>query len=252
MDLLESIVSKVDNDVKQRIQDDLVTTLNDSRYSGYIDISKSVLNFLDYFNLEYNKQEVSGSLSTYFIWLKIVDDEIDINKTDVRERLKSNFKNKDFSSNINDSVDLFSELLKTHVDDSIYSSFITDLDLLYGVVLKEKSSENMVDYLDNRKQTGELTANATHTLIKPNILGDTTQFLHFFQNLGATGSLIDSVLDMKRDLEEENYSFNPSLFDNLLLYKETIKDSTKLILKHPFLINTFSKSALNNFKSSFY
>jgi len=75
--------------------------------------------------------------------------------------------------------------------------------------------------------------------------------LEFFQQLGSLGCLVDSIVDIKKDVDDKVLRFEPLIKDRINLYFKTIQRGTIFILKHPGLYKSFLYSLINNIKDKY-
>lgn len=244
----EDIEMEISNSQIPLVKEIIEGLIQNKKYVHYLQIPDRVSAFLDYFEIQYDDYNVQISLSTYFLWLKVADNEIDENSQTIGDRIKDRLVDPEIKINKetnSEPVLLLTEILKNQVNKSVYDSFVGGLNELYDAVLQERYSSTMTQYIINRKNVGRLTAYCAFEIMKPYLDNRQEIFLEFFQRLGSLGCLVDSVVDIKRDAEDGMLRFKPSINDRIKLYLNTIKEGTELLFKYPGLYRCFLNSTAN-------
>lgn len=252
--LTNNFNSLITDTQKSQAQKNISLLLQDEKYAPYLKIADKVPHFLDYFQMDYDKQGVKTSLSLYFLWLKCIDEELDTGDEHIGEQVKQNLLNS--QPNITEEIIastplLLSEVLKVQTTPATYHHLLENLHELYDSTLSEKTAPSMSQYIYQRKKSGILTAQGAFIMMEPHLLTHNHKFVSFFQQLGALGNIVDSVVDLRNDIHSQTYSFHVTFLDVVQLYTQTSKDAIKVILQHPRLVKQFSKSAVNVLKNSF-
>ena len=214
----------------------------DARYGHYVRIPERICLCLDYFNVSSSRQAVKERLHSYYLFIGVVDDVIDSSGLEAGREILKQLENRNpfFDEETRQSpAKLVTEILKGHISLEIYPIALGKLEELYQAVVKERKSNTMRAYIEQRKTIGCLTAELSYLLIRPLLKSEHNDLCRFLKKVGEVGCLIDSVIDLKADDRLGLLSFRPTLKDYLKLTGQMLHEGLKVILKHPRLLGLF-------------
>ena len=216
----------------------------DVRYGHYVRIPERICRCLDYFKVSFCRESVAERLRSYYLFIGVVDDAIDSGEPEVgREILRRLGGAEDPSFDKETGLScagLATEVLKRHISPESRASMLSKLEELYEAVLRERTSETLAAYVEQRRAVGRLTAELSYLLIRP-LLGTerAAALRRFLEKVGAVGCLVDSVIDLRADARQGLLSFSPTVGEHLRLVFETVREGFALSLRHPRLCALF-------------
>ena len=217
----------------------------DSRYGHYVRIPERICRCLDYFKVSSSRGAVKERLHSYYLFIGVVDDFIDSSRLEAGGEVLKQLGNSvpSFDEETRQSrAKLVTEILKCHISLEIYPTVLAKLDELYRAVMRERKSESMRAYIEQRKAIGCLTAEVSYLLIRPLLKSEHKDLCVFLQRVGEVGCLIDSVIDLRADDRVGLLSFSPTLKDYLKLTGQMLQEGLRILLKHPRLLGLFLES----------
>ncbi len=246
-------------ETRKRMRDLSRIASKDKRYSPYLRLPYKITKFLKYFKIKFDFEKIVEATKAYFLWLKVVDDEIDEKNKGLSaikeeiERSLSGKKNRakgleelcQNGQTEKSALIIATENFKKVIKKESFPKMKKELEALYTAAVLESDSPTMEEYIASRKEIGRQTANCAYSLIKqycyaPNTLNK--KFYEFFCEIAELGCLVDSAIDIKKDLEKKVLKFSPSFADKMKLYLETTKKTIKLFQKYPGLSKEFLES----------
>lgn len=167
----------------------------------------------------------------FAIWLRMADDEMEHNK-DIGLRCFEIFETGvcDGETNFEIVTQALSELTKDN-----RSRFLPLARDLYHSVLAESQATNMKDFINIRSDNGEKIVNFAVEIFDPQANHTHEKFVHFFRMWVATGNLMDSIIDFRKDVKSGVYNFPVSFRDKVILTLASLKSLTKSLIRNPFM-----------------
>jgi hypothetical protein len=214
----------------------------DARYGHYVRIPERICRCLDYFNVPAGRSDVKGRLLPYYLFIGVVDDVIDSSGLEAGREILKRLEDRTpfFDEETKRSrAKLVTEVLKFHIGPDVYTRVLAGLEELYRAVVRERQSQTMRAYIEQRKVIGRLTAELSYLLIRPLLKGEHKELCRFLKTIGEVGCLIDSVIDLRADNRLGLLSFRPTLKDYLKLNGQTLREGLKVTLRHPRLLGLF-------------
>jgi hypothetical protein len=226
----------------------------DSRYGHYVRIPERICRCLDYFKVSYSRGAVKERLHSYYLFIGVADDVIDSSRPEAGGKILKQLDNMIpfFDEETGRSrAKLVTEILKCHIGLDIYPTVLAKLEELYRAVIRERKSETMGAYIEQRKAIGRLTAEVSYLLIRPLLDSEHEDLCAFLQEVGEVGCLIDSVIDLRADDRVGLLSFRPTLKDYLKLTGRMLREGLRIVLKHPRLLGLFVESVNDDLLDQF-
>src|SRR5215210_8009705 len=128
--------------------------LKDSRYGHYARIPERICRCLYYFNVSSSRRAVKERLHSYYLFIGVVDDFIDSSRPEVGGEILKQLDNRIpfFNEETRHSrAKLVTEILKCHISLDIYPAVLAKLEELHRAVTRERKSETMGAYIEQRK-----------------------------------------------------------------------------------------------------
>lgn len=214
----------------------------DARYGHYVRIPERICRCLDYFKVASRRSVVKERLHSYYLFIGVVDDAIDSSQLEAGREILKRLDNRSPSFNEETKqscTKLVTEVLKCHISLEIYPLVLAKLEELYQAVVRERKSQTMKAYIEQRKAVGCLTAELSYLLIRPLLKSEREDLCRFLQQVGAVGCLVDSVIDLRADDQLGLLSFRPTLKDHLKLTGQMLREGLRVSLRHPRLFGLF-------------
>lgn len=221
----------------------------DSRYGHYARIPERICRCLDYFNITHSRNAVKERLHSYYLFIGVVDDAIDSSQLEAGREILKQLENRSplFDEEIRQSTSkLVTEILKHHINLEIYPAVLLKLEELYWAVVRERKSETIAAYIEQRRNIGCLTAELSYMLIQPLLSSERKDLCIFLEKVGEVGCLVDSVIDLREDERQGLLSFKPTLKDFLKLTHRMLHEGLRVTLKHPRLLSLFLEAATDD------
>ncbi|HEY0077493.1 MAG TPA: hypothetical protein VGB73_02525 [Pyrinomonadaceae bacterium] len=218
----------------------------DARYGHYVRIPERICRCLVYFKVGFCIEEVAERLRSYYLFIGVVDDAIDSGEPEIGrailKRLEAARPSFDEETGLS-CAGLAAEVLKRHISPESRAAMLSKLGELYEAVLRERASETLDAYVEQRRAVGRLTAELSYLLIRPLLDGERAALLRFLERVGAVGCLVDSVIDLRADARQGLLSFSPTVGEHLRLAFVTVREGFALTLRHPRLCGLFLEAA---------
>ena len=227
---------------------------DDPKYQHFVRIPDRIIQCIDYFGIECDRAATRARLHAYYLFIGVVDDEIDSGRTDTGKLILEYLsKPAPVCAEVanRSSVRLMTEILKSHLSDKPYSLMITRLRDLYGEVVSEREAASIDTYIGYRKSVGALTAELSYLLISPGLSEDSAKLCDFMKQVGAIGCLIDSLIDLSADCRLGLLGFNPGVMDYTKLITCILRDGLRVSLNHPGLAGLFLRAIGDNVQDRF-
>ena len=247
-------IRRITNIIKREIEcdgPDIGSLVLEDRFAKYRSMCWKISKYIDSFKIEYNKEDVEARVGIFSIWLKVVDDEMEKSDKNVGKDILNRLQDPSprFDEETKGSPSKFlTEILKKQIKPGIYGAVLTGFYALYTSVVDNDNSTNMDDYISSRRKSGELTANIIYQLIEPDLRGNLNKFKKFLMQLGGVGNLVDSCLDIKKDISNGAFKFIPSALDVAKLYTKTSMEGIKMFIEYPTFSFKFFRSIIKNIK----
>jgi len=221
----------------------------DLRYGHYARIPGRICRCLDYFGISFSRSAVQERLCSYYLFIGVVDDVIDSGWLEAgREILKQLDDKTPFWSGASwqSAANLMTEGLRRHISIEIFPSVLAKLEELYGAVVRERNSQTMTAYIEQRMAVGRLTAEVSYLLIRPLLKSEHKDLRCFLQKVGEVGCLIDSLIDLRADDRHGLLDFRPGPIDYLKLTSRLVRHGLRILAKHPRLVGLFLEAISDN------
>jgi hypothetical protein len=222
----------------------------DPHYFQFANIPQRIIQCLESFATVREPETVRARLLAYYVFIGVVDDEIESAEFEIGERTLRRIANPMpcFDQDTRTSKSQFmTEVLKQHIDPTIHSQMLTKFRDLHQANLGERDAQTMKGYVEQRRLVGRLTAELSYLLIQNLLSLEKTDCCELMKEVGAVGCLVDSVFDARADKRTGALSFQPGWFDFLRLGVATMFDGLKLIVTHPRLVPLFANAMRDNF-----
>ena len=223
--------------------------VGDPRYFQFARIPNRIIQCLELCGISCDRERVRECLRAYYLFIGVVDDEIDCARFDVGEKILKRFAHPipSFDEETRNSrAQFMTEILKQHLNP-------TNLQLqrkfrhLHKANIAERHAPTMRAYIKQRELVGRLTAELSYLLIRDHLSCDRSNVRQLMKEVGAVGCLVDSVVDAASDKRAGLLSFSPTHFDSLFLFTQTLRHGLRITLKHPRLMPLFVEAIRDNF-----
>src|SRR6266496_2676938 len=225
----------------------------DSKYGHYARIPGRICRCLEYFNISSDRSSVQERLDSYYLFIGVVDDEIDSVGLEAGSEVLKQLENGAaiFGEQTKQSpAKVVTEALRRHIGLEMFPVVLGKLRELYQAVVRERNSRTMRAYVEQRIAIGNLTAEVSYLLMRPFLKSEHEDLRRFLQRVGAVGCLIDSVIDLREDDRLGLLALRPSLSDYLYLMSRMLPDGFKVLLRHPSLLGLFLEAISDNWLAS--
>jgi hypothetical protein len=226
----------------------------DPKYQHFIRIPDRIIQCIDYFGIPCDQALARTRLQAYYLFIGVVDDAIDSGRIEAGRLILDNlstpaplFGEAARSSN----VSLITEVLKCNISEDAYPSMMNKLSTLYREVADERGATSIDSYIEHRKFVGSLTAELSHVLIQPDLIGEQEALLQFMKQVGAIGCLVDSLIDLSADRRLGLLGFKPGPMDYTKLIARILRDGLRVSLKHLGLSGLFLLAIVDNVRDRF-
>ena len=222
----------------------------DPKYQHFIRIPDRILQCMDYFGIQCDREKARSCLHTYYLFIGVVDNAIDNGRVETGRVILDYLGTPapKIVREMDSSVRLVTEILKVHVCQHPQPVMMDKLLELYGEVVSERAATSIESYIAHRNSVGGLTAELSYLLIRPGLSGDLQQLCEFMQQVGAIGCLIDSLIDLHKDRRLGLLAFQPGVTDYAQLVLTILRDGSRLVLKHPRLFPIFLSAIVDNLR----
>jgi hypothetical protein len=223
-------------------------------YRHFVRIPDRIIQCIDYFGISCDWTIAKARLHAYYLFIGVVDEAIDSGRIDAGRVILDDLSTPApaFDEEVMSSrVRLITEILKCHIDDNIYPSWMAQLQALYSQVVSERSAASIESYIEHRESVGSLTAELSFALIQPNIRGGHQRLLQFMKEVGAIGCMVDSLIDLSNDRRLGLLAFKPRAMDYMKLAVCTLSAGLRVSLRHPGLGGLFLCAIADNIRDRF-
>lgn len=226
---------------------------NDRKYQHFVRIPDRILQCIDYFEIDCDREITGARLHAYYLFIGVVDDAIDSGRIDTGNLILQHLATPapQFDEEIASRAGLVTEILKFYICDRSYPLMLNKLRELYEEVVNERSATSIDSYIGHRNSIGALTAELSYLLIQPGLNGDGEKLSQFMQHVGAIGCLIDSLIDLHRDRQLGLLAFKPGLTDYARLIVRIVRDGLDVSVRHPRLFQLFVRAVIDNTRDPF-
>jgi hypothetical protein len=226
---------------------------NDPKYLHFVRIPDRIIECIDYFEIDCDRETARSRLHAYYLFIGVVDDAIDSGRIDTGKLVLHYLATPAprFDQEIASPVRLITEVLKFHICEQSYPLMRDKLRELYAEVVSERAASSIDLYIDHRNSIGALTAELSYRLIRPDLIGDGEKLCQFMQQVGAIGCLIDSLIDLNRDRHLGLLAFKPRVTDYARLIVTILRDGLSVSLRHPRLLQLFINAVVDNTRDPF-
>jgi hypothetical protein len=226
----------------------------DPKYQHFIRIPDRIIQCIDHFGIACDQASARTRLQAYYLFIGVVDDAIDSGRIEAGRLILDNlstpaplFGEAARSSN----VSLITEVLKCNISEDAYPSMMNKLSTLYREVVDERGATSIDSYIEHRKFVGSLTAELSHVLIQPDLIGEQEALLQFMKQVGAIGCLVDSLIDLSADRRLGLLGFKPGPMDYTKLIARILRDGLRVSYKHLGLSGLFLLAIVDNLRDRF-
>jgi hypothetical protein len=223
----------------------------DPRYSHFTRIPERIVHCLNYFQLRCDQAAVVRILSSYYIFIAVVDNALDSGDSNTADIVFQHWDLRSESLTGLSDVAVATEHLKLQVHHQISREFRDELQVLSETVCQERLTTSIETYLEIRKAVGRLTADLSYVLIRPLFDADEKLLRGFMQEVGAVGCLVDSVIDLSADHRRGLLSFSPTRRDYLKLALTALREGLSIGVRHPRLSGVFLRAVIDNLRDRF-
>ncbi|HEY7160053.1 MAG TPA: hypothetical protein VH815_02290 [Acidobacteriota bacterium] len=217
-------------------------------FQHYIRIPDRICSSLDFFDRSYNRTIVHEILTSFYLFIGIVDHAMDCISISIASDVLHQLKQPNSFSEITLKVpfELATELLKRNIHPTVYDAVLDRFSRLCDAVFHERCSKRISEYIVQRKKIGFLTAEISYLLIQPYLTVTDLEIREFFCKVGETGCLVDSLIDLRSDYRKglTNFRFNLSSYLGVLIH--AVISGVPLLLRYPKLIQIFYEAVLDN------
>jgi hypothetical protein len=234
-------------EVRQRYE----AIVNEPRYFQFANIPERIIRCLESGATVSQPETMRARLLAYYLFIGVVDDEIESGALEAGERTLSRLANPlpCFDQETRDSKSQFmTEVLKLHIDPLIRAEVLSKFRDLHQSSVAEREAVTMNAYVAQRKLVGRLTAEISYLLIRELISSERIDCCRMMRDVGAVGCLVDSIIDRQADERGGALSFRARWSDLFRLCAGTTWDGTKLIFKYPRLLSLFADALRDNFR----
>jgi hypothetical protein len=225
------------------------TIAADRKYRHFTRIPRRILRCLDYFGVNCDSVVVERRLRAYYLFIGVIDNAIDSGQLQVSRIVLRQFESRptrfDQSGNISE-IALVTERLLDEISDETYPELLRALHALSAAVEHERTAASMAEYIEARKQVGQLTAKSSFLVIRPLLSAESSHICHFMESVGEIGCLVDSVIDLNADRSAGLLNFQSTPRDFFRLVTYSVKRGVKLSIEYPQLFALFLEAVADN------
>jgi len=218
----------------------------DRKYVHFTRIPRRIIRCLDYFGVSCDSVVVERRLRAYYLFIGVIDNAIDSGELQVSQKVLRQFESRptgfDQSTNISE-IALVTERLINEISDESYPEVLNALYALSAAVEHERTVASMAEYIEARKQVGQLTAQLSFVVIRPLLSPESGQICHFMERVGEIGCLVDSIIDLHADRLAGLPKFQITARDVFRLVKYSVKNGVELSIEYPRLFGLFLEAA---------
>ena len=227
------------------------TIATNRKYRHFTRIPPRIVRCLDYFGANCDSVAVERRLRAYYLFIGVIDNAIDSGQFQVSQTVLRQFESSptrfDQSSNISE-IALVTERLLNEIFDETYPEVLSALHALSAAVEHERTATSMAEYIEARKQVGQLTAKSSFLLIRPLLSPESSQICHFMERVGEIGCLVDSVIDLRADQSGGLLNFQSTPLDFIRLLTCAVKSGAQFSIRHPRLFGLFIEAVIDNLR----
>jgi hypothetical protein len=226
----------------------------DPKYQHFIRIPDRIIQCIDYFGIACDQASARTRLHAYYLFIGVVDDAIDSGRIDAGRLILDNLSTPApvfGAAARSSSVSLITEVLKSNISEDAYPLMMNRLRTLYREVVGERGATSIDSYIEHRRFVGSLTAELSHVLIQPDLMGEQEALLQFMKQVGAIGCLVDSLIDLSADRRLGLLGFKPGPMDYAKLIARILRDGLRVSHKHLGLSGLFLLAIVDNLRDRF-
>jgi len=190
----------------------------DKEYSIYLRGGPFILWYMKKLKMIYDKKSVEEKLNYFWIWIKVVDLEIEEGKGKGNEYLAVLLGRKSNKGTLGFKI---TKILQKHIKTKSGQNVFKNL---FKSVIKEKKSINIKELIKNREKTSYFLAEAIKELIKKD-MKENKKFNKFLHESMKMNFLIDSYVDLDDDYKKGELKFKPTIKDKNMLRLKLLKYS---------------------------
>jgi hypothetical protein len=222
----------------------------DPKYQHFVRIPDRILQCIDYFRIDCDRQLTRSRLRAYYLFIGVVDDAIDAGRIDTGKLILEYLDTPapQFDQAMDSSVRLVTEVLKVYICDRSRPVMMEKLRELYEEVVSERLAIEIDSYIGHRNAVGSLTAELSYLLINPGLRNDGETLCEFMKQVGAVGCLIDSLIDLHKDRQLGLLRFQPTVRDYAKLSVSILRNGLRISLRHPRLYRLFFSAIVDNMR----
>jgi hypothetical protein len=227
---------------------------DDPKYQHFVRIPDRILQCIDYFGVDCDREVTRSRLHAYYLFIGVVDDAIDSGRVDTGKLVLDYLTT---ATAVFDEIPEHSNvrfltgILRSHIDDETYPLMLDKFRALYREVVSERRATSIDSYIRHRKAVGSLTSELSLLLIRPGLTGDHERLLQFMKHVGAVGCLIDSLIDLRSDRRLGLLGFKPGMMDRGRLIACILRSGLRVSAKHPGLCGSFVRAIADNLADRF-
>lgn len=221
------------------------------KYRHFTRIPRRIIRCLDYFGVNCDLIVVERRLRAYYLFIGVVDNAIDSGQLQISQIVLRQFESRatrfDQSSNISE-IALVTERLLNEISDETYPEVLNALHALRAAVEHERTAASMAEYIEARKQVGQLTAKLSFVVIRPLLSTASGQLCQFMERVGEIGCLVDSVIDLNADRRSGLLNFQSTRWEFVRLLTCAVKSGAQLSIRHPHLFGLFLEAVIDTLR----
>ena len=221
------------------------------KYSHFIKIPPRIVRCLKHFGENCDSVVVERRLRAYYLFIGVIDSAIDSGQWQASQIVLRQFEygptRLDQSSNISE-IALVTERLLNEISAETYPEVLSALHELSGAVEHERTAASMAEYIEARKQVGQLTAKSSFLVIRPLLSTANSRICHFMEQVGEIGCLVDSVIDLRADRRCGLLNFQSTRWEFIRLLTCAVKSGSHFSLRHPRLFGLFLEAVIDTLR----
>jgi hypothetical protein len=221
------------------------------KYRHFTRIPRRIIRCLDYFGVNCDSVLAERRLRAYYLFIGVVDNAIDSGQRQISQIVLRQFESGstrlDPSNNLLE-ISLVTETLLKEISDETYPEVLSALHALSAAVEYERTAASMAEYIEARKQVGQLTAQSSFLVIRPLLSTESSQICRFMERVGEIGCLVDSVIDLHADQRSGLLSFQSTPLDFIWLLTYTIKSGARFSIRYPHLLGLFLEAVIDDLR----
>jgi hypothetical protein len=109
-------------------------------------IPARICSCLDWFGIKYNRSKALDVLSTFYLFIGVIDHVLDTISIDLGCRILDQLRSP-YSFEMDCPESIITENLKTKIEPGIFPMFLLKVNILYAAVCREQGCLNVNDYI---------------------------------------------------------------------------------------------------------